>query len=91
MIATIILTITAIIMMFVTRSLRRSATGRAKEKRLLIATAVNILIVASYFYIISYSPLERDFYRVLLLFFVLVYFGFVEGYKVARARRTSRN
>lgn len=89
MTASIILTVILIALVPAARYLRLSATGANRERRLLFATAFNILVVASYYYIVSSTAAGRNLYCILLMLFVFVYFGAMEGYRVSQARMRS--
>jgi len=84
--ASIVLTAIVIALIPVSRYLRRSAAGANKERRLLFVMAFNVLVVASFYYIVRNTAVGRDWYCVLLMMFVLAYFGGLEGYRVSRAR-----
>lgn len=89
MTASIVLTAILIALVPAARYLRLSATGANRERRLLLATTFNILVVASYYYIARYTAVGRNLYCIFLMLSAFVYFGAMEGYRVIQARMRS--
>jgi hypothetical protein len=86
MITSLLMTMIAIAMAVLLRFMRKCAINKRTSGLLSLSWVLSIALASVYFYLIRYDVIERDLYRVGMLFVVVIYFGFLESYRSLAAK-----
>lgn len=88
MIVSIILTAVLVVAFFLNRWLISSYKTKPNRRFLNAALAMNLFLVSVFYFLIGHRVIERDLYRVALLYMAVFYFGFIMCYRIFRTGNT---